>query len=83
MVAIEAGWWLAEVGRQPWIRVEVSCERRTPLRRADKLTQCCPVCLLYLILGGGSVVVLRKIFRNNPVEHEIEVRTAEKGGDVL
>ena len=40
-------------------------------------------CLLYLVLGVGSVVVLRRMFRNNPVEREIEDRDTEKGGDVL
>lgn len=39
--------------------------------------------LLYLVLGIGSVVVLRRMFRNNPVEREIEDREMEKGGDVL
>jgi len=29
----------------------------------------------------GSVVVMRKMFRNNPVEHQNEDRDTEKGGD--
>ena len=40
-------------------------------------------CLLYIVLGIGVIVVLRRMFRNNPVEREIEDREMEKGGDVL
>lgn len=39
--------------------------------------------LLYLILGIGSIVVLTRMFRKNPVEKEIEDRQMEKGGDML
>ena len=42
-----------------------------------------PVFAPYLILGIGSIVVLTRMFRNNPVEREIEDRNTEKGGDVL
>ena len=34
--------------------------------------------LLYLILGIGSVVVLRRMFRNNPVEKELDKMEAER-----
>ena len=59
IIAIEAGWWFAEVGRQPWI-----------LTRADACGRCCNnkwtcrynVVLfagLYIVLGIGSIVVLK------------------------
>lgn len=35
---------------------------------------------LYIILGIGSVVVLRRMFKHNPVEKELADRAAEKGG---
>ncbi len=83
MLAIEAGWWLAEVGRQPWIL-------RNIMRVEDAATTSGQVDLmlvlfagLYLILGVGSVVVLRRMFKRNPVEQEIEDRRKEQGGDVL
>ena len=57
MLAIEAGWWLAEVGRQPWILRKI-------MRVEDAATTSGQVDLmlvlfagLYLILGVGSVVV--------------------------
>ena len=83
VLAIEAGWWLAEVGRQPWIL-------RGIMRVEDAATTSGQVDImlalfagLYLILGVGSVVVLRRMFKKNPVEQEIEDRRKEKGGDFI
>lgn len=82
LLAIEAGWWLAEVGRQPWIL-------RNIMRVEDAATTSGQVDLmlvlfasLYLVLGVGSIVVLRRMFKKNPVERELEDRHSEKGGDV-
>lgn len=82
ILAIEAGWWLAEVGRQPWIlrglmRVEHAA---TTSEHVDMMLIL--FCALYLVLGVGSVVVLTRMFRKNPVEQELEDRHAEKGGDI-
>ncbi|QBK24510.1 cytochrome ubiquinol oxidase subunit I [Ureibacillus thermophilus] len=81
IIAIEAGWWLAEVGRQPWIL-------RGYMKTAKGATISDHVdimfllfCILYLVLGIGSVVVLRRMYRLNPIEREIEDRMAEIGGD--
>jgi len=79
-LAIEAGWWLAEVGRQPWILVKY-------MKVADAATTSGNVGLmailfgiLYVILGIGSVVVLVRMFKSNPVERELADRKME-GGD--
>ena len=83
LLAIEMGWWFAEVGRQPWIL-------RNIMRVEDAATTSGQVDLmlvlfasLYLVLGVGSIVVLRRMFHKNPVERELEDRHSEKGGDVL
>ncbi|MBS4176793.1 cytochrome ubiquinol oxidase subunit I [Lederbergia citrea] len=80
ILAIEAGWWLAEVGRQPWVL-------RGLMRTADAATSSNQVDLmlvlfagLYIILAIGTIVVLSRMFRKNPVERELEDREAEKGG---
>jgi cytochrome d ubiquinol oxidase subunit I len=83
MLAIEAGWWLAEVGRQPWIlrnimRVE---EAATTSGQVDIMLVL--FAGLYFILGVGSVVVLSRMFKRNPVEQEIEDRRKEQDGEVL
>jgi cytochrome d ubiquinol oxidase subunit I len=83
LVAIEAGWWLAEVGRQPWILRGIMRTQDAATTSGHVDSMLILFCLLYLVLGVGSVVVLRRMFRNNPVEREIEDRDTEKGGDVL
>jgi cytochrome d ubiquinol oxidase subunit I len=82
IIAIEAGWWLAEVGRQPWIL-------RGILKTADAATSSGHVdemlilfATLYLVLGVGTIVVLSRMFRRNPVEQELEDHKADKGGDM-
>ncbi|MER1986679.1 MAG: cytochrome ubiquinol oxidase subunit I [Solibacillus sp.] len=77
LVAIEAGWWLAEMGRQPWILYGI-------MRTEDGATTATGVewlfiafGIVYFILGIGSLVVLRRMFKNNPVEKELALR---KGG---
>ncbi|MBM7573353.1 cytochrome ubiquinol oxidase subunit I [Aquibacillus albus] len=77
MLAIEAGWWLTEVGRQPWVL-------RGMMRTADAATTSNHVDSmlllftgLYLVLGVGSVIVLTRMFRKNPVEQELADRHGE------
>ncbi|MCG7345650.1 cytochrome ubiquinol oxidase subunit I [Sporosarcina sp. ACRSL] len=81
-IAIESGWWLAEVGRQPWIlrkimRVE---DAATTSGQVDLMLMLFSA--LYVILGIGTIVVLRRMFLKNPVERELADRQMEKGGDV-
>ncbi|ESU31142.1 cytochrome D ubiquinol oxidase subunit I [Bacillus sp. 17376] len=81
MLAIELGWWFAEVGRQPWIL-------RGIMKVEDAATTSGQVDLmlllfagLYLILAIGSTVVLTRMFRKNTVEQELADRELEKEGD--
>lgn len=80
LVAIEAGWWFTEVGRQPWIL-------RGYMKTADAATTSGQVDLmiilfagLYIILGIGTIVVLSRMYKRNPVEKELADREAKKGG---
>ncbi|WP_318616791.1 cytochrome ubiquinol oxidase subunit I [Sporosarcina sp. YIM B06819] len=83
IVAIEAGWWMAEVGRQPWVLRGIMRTQDAATTSGQVDTMLVLFALLYLVLGVGSVVVLRRMFRNNPVEREIEDRNTQKGGDML
>ncbi|MBX9974096.1 cytochrome ubiquinol oxidase subunit I [Cytobacillus firmus] len=81
IIAIEAGWWFAEVGRQPWIL-------RGIMRTEEAATSSGQVDLmlllfagLYLVLAIGSIIVLTRMFRKNPVEQELADRELEKEGD--
>lgn len=74
MIAIEAGWYLAEVGRQPWILrgYMKTVEAATLSAHVDLMLVL--FCLLYLVLGIASVIVLVRLFRRNPVERELAER---------
>jgi cytochrome d ubiquinol oxidase subunit I len=73
-LAIELGWFYAEVGRQPWIM-------RGYLRVADAATTNSQVSVafwlfagLYAVLGIVCLFVLARLFRNKPAELELETR---------
>lgn len=82
ILAIELGWWFAEVGRQPWIlhgilRTE---EAATTSGQVDNMLLM--FAGLYLVLGTGSVVVLTRMFRKNTVEQELADRDLEREGEM-
>ncbi|EID43725.1 cytochrome ubiquinol oxidase subunit I [Parageobacillus thermoglucosidasius] len=80
MLAIELGWYFAEVGRQPWILrgYMKTAEAATSSGHVD--TMLVAFSILYLILGIASVAVLINMFRKNPVEKELVERSLEQGG---
>ncbi|SDO29224.1 cytochrome ubiquinol oxidase subunit I [Alkalicoccus daliensis] len=74
ILAIEAGWIFTEVGRQPWILNGI-------MRTSEAATSSEQVGLmlilfagLYLVLGVTCAGVLRKMFKQNPVEREMHKR---------
>jgi len=74
MIAIEAGWMFAEVGRQPWIL-------RGYMKVAEGATTSDHVGLmfllffgLYTLLGTLCIIVLLRMFKENPAEAELEYR---------
>lgn len=78
-VAIEAGWWLAEVGRQPWILRGLMRTEQGATTSDHVDLMLILFCALYTILGIGSVIVLRRMFKSNPIEKEIADRKSERG----
>jgi len=74
-LGVELGWFYAELGRQPWIirgymRVEEAATTSPSVRILFFF-----FLLLYIILGTVSVLVLRRMFYNNPAEVEMETWT--------
>lgn len=74
LLAIELGWFYAEVGRQPWIL-------RGHMRVSDAATTNAHVqltfwlfMLLYVLLGTVCAIVLSRLFRNQTAEMELEER---------
>ncbi|MDK9870339.1 cytochrome ubiquinol oxidase subunit I [Staphylococcus sp. IPLA37011] len=81
MIAIEAGWFLTEQGRQPWLV-------RGYLKVADAATQAGGLTLvtilfgiLYMILIVTTAYVLIRMFRNKPVYKDVEENTPERGDE--
>ncbi|MCP8970129.1 cytochrome ubiquinol oxidase subunit I [Ectobacillus ponti] len=75
--AIEAGWWMAEVGRQPWILRGIMRTEDAATTSTHVDTMLLLFAALYLILAIGSITVLTRMFRHNPVEREL----ADRGGE--
>ena len=80
IVAVEAGWWLTEMGRQPWILYGIMRTEDGATTATGVETLFIAFAILYLILMIGSMVVLHRMFKNNPVEKELAAR---KGGEAL
>ncbi|MED4474512.1 MULTISPECIES: cytochrome ubiquinol oxidase subunit I [Bacillaceae] len=71
-LAMEFGWWLAEVGRQPWILRGIMTVEEAATSSDYVNVMIVLFALLYIVLGVGTVVVLRRIFKNNPIEVELK-----------
>ena len=79
MLAIEFGWFLTEMGRQPWII-------RGYMRVSEAATQAGGITLvttlfglLYLLLLVTSAYVLIRMFKNQPAYKDIEKVIEERG----
>ncbi|QCJ44090.1 cytochrome ubiquinol oxidase subunit I [Bacillus sp. S3] len=82
IIAIEAGWWLDEVGRQPWVLRGIMRTKDAATTSGQVDTMLWLFASLYIILGIGSVFVLWRMFRNNPVEQELADRAADRAGEM-
>ncbi|MEH7442001.1 cytochrome ubiquinol oxidase subunit I [Bacillus sp. JJ1122] len=82
ILAIELGWWFAEVGRQPWILRGILRTEEAATTSGHVDTMLLMFAGLYLILGIGSVVVLTRMFRKNTVEQELADRDLEREGEM-
>ncbi len=77
MLAIEAGWTVTEVGRQPWIISGVlrTSQAVTPVQ--GLWISVLGYSLLYLILGVVVVILLRLQFRSSPAIAELTTSSEE------
>lgn len=80
-LAIEAGWWMTEVGRHPWILKGIMTVEAAATSSDYVGLMVILFGALYLFLGIGTVVVLRRMFVNNPVELELEQQKVAQGGE--
>lgn len=82
MLAIELGWWFAEVGRQPWILRGIMRTEEAATKSGQVDTMLLLFAGLYLVLAIGSIVVLTRMFRKNTVEQELADRVLEREGEM-
>lgn len=76
VVAIEAGWWFAELGRQPWILYGLMRTSEGATTSSGVSYLFIAFAVVYLVLAIGSIVVLQRMFKNNPIEKELAKRMA-------
>ena len=78
MVAIQAGWWFTELGRQPWIMRGYMYTAEGATTSPHVGIMFIAFAILYIILMIGTAVVLTRMFRINPVERELEELEADE-----
>src|SRR5204863_1608281 len=69
-IGLEAGWFLTEAGRQPWIIQHVMRTSEAVTPAAGVLGMFIAFTLLYALLGVTVVVLLRRIARTRLVSGE-------------
>ncbi|WP_096200443.1 cytochrome ubiquinol oxidase subunit I [Bacillus sp. FJAT-45350] len=82
MLAIQAGWWFTELGRQPWIMRGFMTTAEGATDSPYVWVMFIAFAVLYFILLAGTAIVLTRMFKNNPVEKELE-KSAEQGRDAV
>ncbi len=82
MLAIEFGWFLTEMGRQPWIV-------RGYMRVAEAATQAGGITfvtilfgILYIILMYTCAYVLIRMFKNKPAYEDVNRLAKKQGGEI-
>lgn len=77
LLAIEMGWFFAELGRQPWLLVGYMTvsEGATTSEHVDLMLVL--FIILYAVLCTTCIMVLRKMFKNNTVEKELQDKGLE------
>jgi cytochrome bd ubiquinol oxidase subunit I len=72
MLAVELGWVFAELGRQPWIVRGYMTVDEAATSSPYILHMFFLFLALYIVLGTLFTITLRKLFKDNPAELELE-----------
>lgn len=72
MLAVEFGWFYAEFGRQPWILYDLMRTSEGATTSGNVGYMLIAFAILYAILGVLTVVILTRLFRDNPVSKELK-----------
>ena len=71
VVLLETGWVMAEVGRQPWIIYNVMTVSQAANYSTSVLPFTVAILIFYIFIMPFTVIVLRRIFRDRPLEAEL------------
>ncbi|MCL1593967.1 MAG: cytochrome ubiquinol oxidase subunit I [Actinomycetia bacterium] len=72
LVALEAGWIVTEVGRQPWIVWEIVRTRDAVSESTGIIASAIAISLLYVVLGVITIAVLRVMSRRMEAGEDVE-----------
>lgn len=72
MLAVEFGWLFAELGRQPWILRGYMTVEEAATKSPYIVHMFFLFLALYVVLGTLFILTLRKLFKDNPVELDLE-----------
>ncbi len=78
-VAILAGWWTAEIGRQPWVVYGLlrTAEASTVIDAGSVLASLVTFAVVYAVVFGAGTWYLFKLLRKGPVEIETKPPATE------
>jgi cytochrome bd ubiquinol oxidase subunit I len=63
IVAMECGWVVTEVGRQPWVVYRLQTTAQAATRNAGVIASLTIVIVLYAVLGAATLLILRTLAR--------------------
>ena len=79
LIALESGWMVTEVGRQPWIVWQVVRTSDAVSQSTGIVASAIAISLVYVVLGIATIVVLRIISRRMDAGDDIETPYGPSG----
>jgi cytochrome d ubiquinol oxidase subunit I len=64
IVAMECGWVVTEVGRQPWVVYKLQTTTQAATTNGGVVTSLTLVIVLYAVLGAATIIILRSLSRH-------------------
>jgi cytochrome d ubiquinol oxidase subunit I len=63
VVAMECGWVVTEVGRQPWVVYHLQTTAQVATTNGGVITSLSIVIVIYALLGAATILILRMLSR--------------------
>ena len=75
VIILEFGWIVAELGRQPWIIYNVMLVSQAANTSQSIIPLAIAIFIFYLLAIPATIMILRRIFKQRPIEKELIKRT--------